>query len=250
MRGTAYAGAISSPSLPCTKSTAAVSWSTRKASGSRSCSEAHASELSSTAEAPSVSGVELPAVIVAPSPLPKTGLSFASDSTVESGRRLESRSSPRNGVTWSSKKPASYAAARCWCDAAASSSCSSRPTRHSSAVSAACSPIESLVRGSPFCGIASPMSVGRICASAVSRDRDVARGVDLHQLLAELVADRDRRVRRRVGAAADAGLDHAQRDLVGDVERRLQPGAAGLLEVDPRGLARRAWSPAPTRGPG
>ena len=36
---------------------------------------AHSSEASRTAEAPSVSGVELPAVIVAPSPLPNTGLS-------------------------------------------------------------------------------------------------------------------------------------------------------------------------------
>ena len=114
---------------------------------------AHSSDASSTVEAPSVSGVELPAVMVAASPLPKTGLSLASFSTVESGRRLLSRSRPRNGVIWSSRKPASYAAARCWCDGAASSSCSSRPICHSSAVSAAWSPIDRPVRGSPFCGM-------------------------------------------------------------------------------------------------
>ena len=111
-----------------------------------------------------MSGVELPAVMVAASPLPKTGLSLASFSTVESARRLLSRSTPRNGVTWSSKKPRSYAAASFWCDAAASSSCASRVIRHSSAVRAACSPIDSRVRGSPFCGISRPMSPGRIAA--------------------------------------------------------------------------------------
>ena len=57
---------------------------------------AHSSLASSTVEAPSESGVELPAVIVPSSP-PKTGLSFASFSTVESGRRFWSRSRPRKG---------------------------------------------------------------------------------------------------------------------------------------------------------
>jgi cobalt-zinc-cadmium resistance protein CzcA len=42
-------------------------------------------------------------------PLPKAGLSFASFSTVESARRLLSRSKPKNGVIKSSKKPSSYA---------------------------------------------------------------------------------------------------------------------------------------------
>ena len=52
-------------------------------------------------------GVLLPAVIVAAAPLPKTGLRVASFSTVESGRRLLSRSTPRNAVTRSSWKPSS-----------------------------------------------------------------------------------------------------------------------------------------------
>ena len=48
-----------------------------------------------TADAPSVSGVELPAVMVAPSPLPNTGLRADSFSAVESGRRLLSLETPR-----------------------------------------------------------------------------------------------------------------------------------------------------------
>ncbi len=64
---------------------------------------AHSSLASSTTAAPSDSGVELPAVIVSPN----TGLSFASLSVLESGRRFWSRSSPRYGVTRSSKKPRS-----------------------------------------------------------------------------------------------------------------------------------------------
>ena len=44
-----------------------------------------------------MSGVELPAVIVAPSPLPNTGLSLASFSTEESGRRFWSRVRPEVG---------------------------------------------------------------------------------------------------------------------------------------------------------
>ncbi len=107
--------------------------------------------------------------MVAASPLPKTGLSLDSFSTEESGRRFESRSSPRNGVIWSSRKPASYAAASRWCEAAASSSCSSRLTCHSRAVRAACSPIDRPVRGSPFWGISRPMSVGRIAPRAARR---------------------------------------------------------------------------------
>ena len=71
-----------------------------------SCAAAHSSELSSTTAAPSVSGVELPAVIVPCSP-PKTGLSLASFSAVESARRFWSRVTPMNGVMRSSMKPAS-----------------------------------------------------------------------------------------------------------------------------------------------
>src|SRR3954468_19353362 len=51
-------------------------------------SAAYSSEQSSTTDAPSVSGVELPAVIVAAWPRPKTGFSFESLSTEVSGRRF------------------------------------------------------------------------------------------------------------------------------------------------------------------
>ena len=78
----------------CTWSTAAVCASTKYARIGRPRSFAHSSDASSTAEAPSDSGVELPAVIVPFSP-PKTGLSFASFSSDVSGRRFWSRSSPR-----------------------------------------------------------------------------------------------------------------------------------------------------------
>ena len=57
-----------------------------------SCACAHSSVASSATEAPSVSGVELPAVIVAsPFFTPNTGLSVASFSGDELGRRLSSR---------------------------------------------------------------------------------------------------------------------------------------------------------------
>ncbi len=116
-----------------------------------------------------MSGVEFAAVIVAASPRPKTGLSLASFSSVVSARRFWSRSRPWNGVTRSSRKPRSYAAARFWCEDRASWSCSSRPISHSSAVSAADSPIDRPVRGSLFCGMAGARYCGRTLASAASR---------------------------------------------------------------------------------
>src|SRR4029077_7274626 len=57
------------------------------------------------------------------------------------------------------------------------------------------------------------------------------RPVGLEQDLAQLLAYRDRGVRGGVGATRDADLDLAERDLVGDVDRRLEAGAARLLEV-------------------
>ena len=75
------------------------------------------------------------------------------------------------------------------------------------------------------------MSPGRIAARAARPARGVLGGVDLEQLLAELLADRDRRVGGGVGATGDADLDLAEGDLVGDLDRRLEAGAAGLLDV-------------------
>ena len=169
---------------------------------------AHSSDASSTTDAPSVSGVELPAVIVAASPAPEDRLQLGEllhrrvgaqvlvaldaaerrELVVEEAR---GRTPPRGaGATRRRARPAPRGA-----------------ICHSSAVSAACSPIDSRVRGSPFCGISSPMSPGRIAPSAATLPAGVAGGVDLHQLPAQPVADRDRRVRGGVGATGDADVD-------------------------------------------
>ena len=55
---------------------------------------------------------------------------------------------------------------------------------------------------------------------------------------AQVLVYLDRRVARRVDAAGDPGLDLAERDLVGDVDRRLESGAAGLLDVVGGGVGR------------
>ena len=66
-------------------------------------------------------------------------------------------------------KPRSYAAARCWWLAAASSSCSSRSRPHSFAMSAVCSPIERPVRGSALRGKSGTIWLGRNFVSALIR---------------------------------------------------------------------------------
>src|SRR3546814_1627016 len=82
-------GAISRPS-PCTKSTAAVCASRMWHSTSWPCACAHSSLDSRQAAAPSVSGVELPAVSVPrPEALSKAGLSVASFSIEVSDRSEE-----------------------------------------------------------------------------------------------------------------------------------------------------------------
>ena len=65
---------------------------------------------------------------------------------------------------------------------------------------------------------------------------EVAGRVDLHQLAAEPVADSHGSVGGGVGAAGDADLELAERDLVGDLDDGLETGPAGLLEVGSRGL--------------
>ena len=65
---------------------------------------------------------------------------------------------------------------------------------------------------------------------------EVLGAVQLEQDLAEVLADRDRGVRGRVGAAGDADVDLPERDLVRDLDRGLQAGAAGLLDVGGRRL--------------
>ena len=55
--------------------------------------------------------------------------------------------------------------------------------------------------------------------------------VCLQEGLAQLLVEGDRRIGGGVCPAGDAGIDLAQRDLVGDQDRRLKSGAAGLLHV-------------------
>ena len=81
---------MSRPS-PRTKSTAASRAYVRYAEIGKRVLAAQSSEQSSTAEAPSVSGVLLPAVSVPFGPRSNTGFSFASCSRVVSGRMLLSR---------------------------------------------------------------------------------------------------------------------------------------------------------------
>jgi hypothetical protein len=64
--------------------------------------------------------------------------------------------------------------------------------------------------------------------------RALAVGVEQH--FAQALVEPDRRVGGGVGAAGDAGVDLPEGDLVGDEDRRLEAGAAGLLHVVGRGL--------------
>ena len=125
----------------------------------------------------------------------------------------------------------SYAAARFLWLRTASSSCSSREIPHSLAMIAACSPIDSPVRGSALRGICGTICCGRSLASAFSRDAllldrliwsSTWRRSSLTAIGASEVVS---------NAAGDAGVDLPERDLVRDEDRGLEPGAAGLLEV-------------------
>ena len=57
----------------------------------------------------------------------------------------------------------------------------------------------------------------------------------LHQHLAQVLVEADRRVGGGVGAAGDADVDLPERDLVGHEHRGLEAGVAGLLDVVGRG---------------
>src|SRR6185437_13576923 len=95
------------------------------------CFAAYSSVQTSVADAPSVSGDDVPAVTV-PS-ASKAGANPASTSTVVSGRMQPSSpttlpSASLIGTISSLNLPAARAAAAFWCDAAASFSCSARVT--------------------------------------------------------------------------------------------------------------------------
>ena len=125
--------------------------------------------------------------------------------------------------------------------ARASSSCASRVMPHSSRRARRCSPIERPVRGSSLRGIAGTMWPGPHARRAAS----ARPGVDFSRLASSRISRRsslsaERRVGGGVDAAGDAGLDLAERDLVGDEDRRLEAGAARLLDVVRGRLGREA----------
>ena len=96
---------------------------------------------------------------------------------------------------------------------------------------AQCSPIERPVRGSSLRGIAGTTWLGRTRVSCLTRPSVDFSRLASSRTLAQVLVEADRRVGGGVGAAGDAGVDLAEGDLVGDEDRRLQAGAAGLLDV-------------------
>ena len=123
-----------------------------------------------------------------------------------------------------------------WCEATASSSCSRAADlpfgRHHRAVLAHREPgARLLVAGDLGDQVLRP-EAGELPQLAGGR----ALAVGLEQRVAELLVEGDRGVGGGVGAAGDPGVDLAEGDLVGDQDRRLEPGAAGLLDVVGGGL--------------
>ncbi len=97
-------------------------------------------------------------------------------------------------------------------------------------------PIDSPVRGSTTAGSTGLKCLGR---SAEPRRQPLpgaaAAGAGEQQLLIGARVD-DRRIADGIGAAGDAGVDLAERDLVADVDRGFEARAAGTLHVEPRGV--------------
>ena len=133
-------------------STPATALETMRAIGRHPSSRARASEVTSTAAAPSLMPDELPAVTDPDPSRLKAGLSDASLSRVVSGRGGSSTdtSTPASpfaadaeiGTTSSANRPASWASAQRCCDDSANASCSSLVTPHRSTTFSAVSPME------------------------------------------------------------------------------------------------------------
>ena len=94
---------------------------------------------------------------------------------------------------------------------------------------AACSPIDSPVRGSLLTGISTPSDGGQLAHQLEPVDVGL-RPAQPEQHAAQVVAEGDRRVGGGVHAAGGGHLVPACGDAVGGGDRRLQPRAAGLLD--------------------
>ena len=120
--------------------------------------------------------------------------------------------------------------------AAASSSWSTRLMPICLAVTAACSPIDIPVRGSLLTGISTP-SDAQLADQLEPVDVGL-RPAQPQQHPAQVVAERDRCVRRGVDPARGRRVIPPCGDAVGRGDGGLQAGAAGLLDVEGGGVGR------------
>ena len=237
-RGTAKAGAMSSPSLPWTKSTAAASASTTAASLGRSWASAHSSDAEqhgggAVGQRGGIAGRH-----------GRLGAQVLAENGLEGGQFLRARVGAQVGV------------------AGQSAVGGQEVIEEACVVGGGQVPVA--VEGQFVLGLAGdlPLRRGqrlvlahRQAGARLPRVRGVGRqvlgtepaedlqlpghrlgAVEVKEHLAESFADGDGGVRGGVDAAGDRGIDLAQLDLVGQAEHRFQAGGAGLLEVVRRGL--------------
>ena len=167
---------------------------------------------SSTAAAPSVIGVELPAVSVPVPSIGNAGSSRASCSSVVSRRRLLSDPQARELDDQIVEETSVVRLQRRAGGSRARAGPAPRAViRHVRAISSQLCPIESPVRGSTTAGTSGFRSRGTDArATAQTRDRSCDRAHCAATPCAVLV-DADRRIARRVDAGRDAAVDLAQR---------------------------------------
>ena len=170
----------------------------------------------------------MPAVIVASSPSPNTGRSFASFSAVEPqvGRHEvveEAAFVRRRQLAVASRGPLILLGAA-----------DAPPLRRDRLV---------LAHREPGSRLGVPRDGRDDLAGSQARDqaqprRVRLRAVEVEEQPTQVVVYLDRRVRGSVEATGDASLDLPEGDLVGDVDRRLEARAARLLDVVGRRLRR------------
>ena len=179
-----------------------------------------------------MSGVELPAVIVAsPSLVPKTGLSVDSFSTVEPGRRLSSRVRPRNGVDEVVEEAAVVGS--CHVLVAGSGKFVLVLALDAEFLGSDRSVVTHRLAGARL-AVARNLQAEHARTDVAEQLDAVARGlraIEGEQELARLIVDANRGVGRGVRAAADARIDAAGRNGVADGDDRLQSRATRLLKV-------------------